>query len=180
MHIPHTWNVGRLLWLFIRKPILSRADYIVSIPEWHSRQGWNHPKPKCHRLCGNRGGDQRINDFTTCCGSCFRDCIKPWNNKDIIQIVLWQQRSKQHWLRSGHHYTDVTMSPMASKIASLAIVYSTVYLAADQRKHQSSMSMAFVRIIHRNSPHKRPVTRKMFPFDDVIMMACCVRHQAIT
>ena len=42
----------------------------------------------------------------------------------------------------------------------------------DQRKHQSSASLAFVRGIHRrpvNSPHKWPVTRKMFPFDDVIM-----------
>ena len=42
----------------------------------------------------------------------------------------------------------------------------------DQRKHQSSASLTFVRGIHRwpvNSPHKRPVTRKMFPFDDVIM-----------
>ena len=42
----------------------------------------------------------------------------------------------------------------------------------DQRKHQSSTSLAFVWGIHRgpvNSPHKWPVTRKMFPFDDVIM-----------
>ena len=74
----------------------------------------------------------------------------------------------------GHatHYTDVTMSPMASQITSLGIVYSTVYSGADQRKHQSSASLTFVRRIHRwpvNSPHKWPVTRKMFPFDDVIM-----------
>ena len=44
--------------------------------------------------------------------------------------------------------------------------------SADQRKHQSSASLASVRGIHRrpvNSPHKWPVTRKMFPFDDVIM-----------
>ena len=43
---------------------------------------------------------------------------------------------------------------------------------AHQRKHQSSASLAFVRGSHRrpvNSPHKWPVTRKMFPFDDVIM-----------
>ena len=43
---------------------------------------------------------------------------------------------------------------------------------ADQRRHQSSVPLAFVRGIHRspvNSPHKGPVTRKMFPFDDVIM-----------
>ena len=60
----------------------------------------------------------------------------------------------------------------ASQITSLTIVYSTVYSDADQRKHQSSASLAFVRGIHRgpvNSPHKWPVTRKMFPFDDVIM-----------
>ena len=48
----------------------------------------------------------------------------------------------------------------------------TVYSGADQRKHQSSASLAFVRGIHRvpmNSPHKGPVTRQMAPFDDVIM-----------
>ena len=50
---------------------------------------------------------------------------------------------------------------------------STVYWGADQRTHQSSESLAFVRGIHRwpvTSPHKGPVTRKMFPFDDVIMI----------
>ena len=70
------------------------------------------------------------------------------------------------------HYGDVIVGAMASQITSLTIVYSTVYSAADQRKHQSSASLAFVRGIHRwsvNSPHKWPVTRKMFPFDDVIM-----------
>ena len=41
-----------------------------------------------------------------------------------------------------------------------------------KKKHQSSVSLPFVQGIHRwpvNSPHKRSVTRKMFPFDDVIM-----------
>ena len=44
---------------------------------------------------------------------------------------------------------------------------------ADQRKHQSSASLAFVRGNHRwpvNSCYKGPVTRKMTPFDDVVMM----------
>ena len=40
------------------------------------------------------------------------------------------------------------MSPMASQITSLTIVYSTVYSGADQRKHQSSASLVFVRGIH--------------------------------
>ena len=59
------------------------------------------------------------------------------------------------------HYNDVIMSATASKITSLTIVYSTVYSGADQRKHQSSASLAFVGGIHRppvNPPHKRPVT----------------------
>ena len=66
------------------------------------------------------------------------------------------------------------MGTIAHQITSLTIVYSTVYSGADQSKHQSSASLAFVWGIHRgqvNSPHKGPVTRKMFPFDDVIMQA---------
>ena len=64
---------------------------------------------------------------------------------------------------SHEHYRDVTMSAIASQITSLTIVCSTVYLGADKRKHQSSVSLAFVKGIHRravNSPHKGPVTRK--------------------
>ena len=70
------------------------------------------------------------------------------------------------------HCNDVIISVMASQITRLTIVYSNVYSGADQRKYQSSASLAFMRGIHRssvNSPHKWPVTRKMFPFDDVIM-----------
>ena len=73
---------------------------------------------------------------------------------------------------SWRHNNDVIMGAMASQITSLTIVYSTVYSGADQREHQSSASLAFMRGIHRwpvNSPHKRSVTRKIFSFDDVIM-----------
>ena len=65
------------------------------------------------------------------------------------------------------------MGAIVSQITSLTIVFSTVYLDTDQRKHQRSASLAFGRKIHRrpvNSPHEWPVTRKMFPFDDVIMI----------
>ena len=73
------------------------------------------------------------------------------------------------------HYNDVIMGARASQITSLMIVCSTVYSDADERKHQSSASLAFVWGIHQwpvNSPHKWPVTRKMIPFDDVIMIFC--------
>ena len=79
------------------------------------------------------------------------------------------------------------MDAIVSQITSLTIVYSTVYSDADQRKHQSSESLAFVWGIHRgpvNSPHKWPVTRKMSPFDNVIMVqdygiSSTVMHYAI-
>ena len=81
------------------------------------------------------------------------------------------------------HYSDVIMSTMASQIFSLTVVYSTVYSGADQRKHQSSVSLAYVRGFHRwpvNSTHKEPATRKMSPFDDVGMIlpdhTCRVKH----
>ena len=73
----------------------------------------------------------------------------------------------------AYHYDDVKMTMLASQITSLTVVYSIVYSGVNQRKHQSSASLAFVREIHRgpvNFPHKWPVTRKMFPFDDVIMI----------
>ena len=88
-----------------------------------------------------------------------------------------------HWLRSvlilacccnaQVQFNDVIMSAMASQITSLTIVYSKVYSGADQRKLQNSASLAFVRGIYWwlvNSQYEVPVTRKMFPFDDVIMV----------
>ena len=71
------------------------------------------------------------------------------------------------------HYSDVIIGEMLSQITSLKIVYLIVYSGVGQRKQQSSVSLAFVRGIHRwpvNSPHKWSVTRKMFPFDDAVMV----------
>ena len=70
------------------------------------------------------------------------------------------------------HSNDIIMGAMASQITSLSIVYSTVYSRRTSKEHQSSASLAVVRGIHSwpvNSPHKGPVTRKVFPFDDVII-----------
>ena len=99
------------------------------------------------------------------------DVISYPRNGPQTANVIW------HWhYQAGNllpHYGDVIMSAMASQITSLTVVCSNVYSGADQTKHQSSASLAFVRGIHRwrvNSPHKGPVTRKMFPFDDVIIV----------
>ena len=98
----------------------------------------------------------QMNDWAYCRG-CDKICIV-W--------IPWLRPFKQH------HYSDAIMSAMASQITNVTIVYSTVCSGADQRKHQSSVSLAFVRGIYRwpmNSPHKGPVARKMFQFDEVSM-----------
>ena len=73
------------------------------------------------------------------------------------------------------YYSDVTIRKMASQVTDVTIVYSTVCPCVDQSAHQSSASQAFVRGNPRwpvNSPHKGTLTRKMFPFDDVIIELC--------
>ena len=78
-----------------------------------------------------------------------------------------------------YHYSDVIMGAVASQITSPTIVYSIVYSGADQRKHENSSSVDFVRGIHwwpLNSPHKWPVTRKIFPFDDVLMITSGIKY----
>ena len=107
---------------------------------------------------------------------------------------MWRELTLPSWVTicshkcdGNHHYNDVIMGAIASQITSITVVYSTVYSGADQRKHDSSAFLAFVRGIHRgplNSLHKWPVTRKMF--DDVIMLKsketqkkiCCLYHQS--
>ena len=92
--------------------------------------------------------------------------------KSDYKLAPWQGLVWVFWRKWTMHYSDVIMSVMPFQITSLTIVYSAVYSGPDQRKHQSSMSLAFVQGIHRvlvNSPHKGPVTWKMFPFDEVIM-----------
>ena len=99
------------------------------------------------------------------------------NNVDWFSLKIGRQKTKCIFYKYAYenacqHYNDVTMGAMASQITSLTIVYSTVYSGADQRQHQSSASLVFVRVIHRwpvNSPHKGLVTRKMFSFDDAIV-----------
>ena len=64
---------------------------------------------------------------------------------------VWSRVTKiMIWISNYIHYTDVIMTMMVSQITSLAVVYSTVYSDANQRKHQSSASLALVWGIHRD------------------------------
>ena len=96
-----------------------------------------------------------------------KNMILPGISKGIIQGLAANRD-----LRQVEHNNDLIMSTVASQITGGPIVCSTVGSGADERKHQSSASLAFVRGIHRGSvnfPHKGPVKRKINPFDDVIM-----------
>ena len=104
-----------------------------------------------------------VTTFCTCHGIC----------KIMLRYDCQEQSYSKLEVGWKNYYDDVIMIMMASQITSLTIVYWTIYSGADQRKPQSSASLAFVRGIHRqplNSPHKWPVMWKMFPFDDVIML----------
>ena len=128
--------------------------------------------------------------------------LRPWRRTEnflliFLQFYVYDLRFKawgpttfwlsfKHWLLRQNkatqdcHYSNVIMGDMASQITSISTVCSVVCSGAHQRKHQSSVSLAFVMGIHRwpvDSPHKGPVMRKMFPFDDAII---CIFYMGCT
>ena len=92
----------------------------------------------------------------------------------VVLFVVSSDISSPTITKNSSHYSDVIIGTTTSQITSRTIVCSIVCSATDQRKHHSSASLAFVRVIHRspvNSPHKGSVMREMFPFDDVIIVS---------
>ena len=130
--------------------------------------------------------DFRQSPFQIAINSKLSFIDKEGNITSSMQVICWYifwpslLRYPDMW-HFWYHYNTVIMGAIASQITSLTTVYSILYSDADETKHQSYAPLAFVRGIHRgpvNSPHKWPVTRKMFPFDDVILMelACRKTH----
>ena len=90
-----------------------------------------------------------------------------WSNNDTILHGIYSIGRRSLSSHAPHeaphnpgcftkmHYSDVIMSGMTSQIISVSIVYSIVCSGADQRKHQSSAALAFVRGIHRWPLHSR-------------------------
>ena len=60
-------------------------------------------------------------------------------------LLIWADQDVDFKSINGIHDDDVTMTTLASQITSLTVVYSIAYTGVDQRKHQSSASLAFVR-----------------------------------
>ena len=92
-------------------------------------------------------------------------CAALWAMWTYLTLGCQPVSTPNSYSITAAHYNDVIMSAVASQITSLTTVYSTVYSDADQRKHQSFASLVFETGIHRwlvNSPHKGPVTRKIW------------------
>ena len=98
----------------------------------------------------------------------FINCDKnSWKSRSTLMTLLRENTLPVNVQNCVHHIA-VIMGTMASQITSITIVYSIVYSDADQRKHESSVSLVFV-WGPVNSAQKGPVTRKMFRYDDVII-----------
>ena len=93
-------------------------------------------------------------------------------------MMTWVRRhttlKKFPYLCSIKHYNDVIISVMMPQITGVSIVFSTVCSGTDQRKHQSSASLDFCEgnssVTDRFPSQKAIVTRKRFPFDDVLTL----------
>ena len=101
--------------------------------------------------------------------------VANWHNSSILVKGNTRNSPDDSWTLlvsecTPIHYGDVIMRAMASQITNISKVCSTICSGADQRKHQRSTSLAFVKGIHWspvNFPHKGPVTWKVFPCDDL-------------
>ena len=113
--------------------------------------------------CTNGWVNTRCWWFETPSRPLWRHCNDKWN----MGVVGTPIGASGWW-----HYNDIIMSAMASQIIRVSSAYPTVCSDVDQRKHQSSASLAFVREIHLwpvNSPPKGSLKREKFPVDGVTM-----------
>ena len=82
-----------------------------------------------------------------------------------VDVLINHQQTPLRWRHNGHDGV--------SNHQPHHCLLNRLFGRRSKKTSKSSASLAFVRGIHRrpvNSPHKWPVTRKMFPFDDVIML----------
>ena len=107
-----------------------------------------HPTSRKHHY---RSWWDNLHQHRTChfCCRCCHLTITKGTRKSLV--VLYETDGGL----TGWHYNDVIMTTIASQITNLTVVYSTVYSDADQRKHQSSASLAFVWGIHRWIPRTK-------------------------
>ena len=133
----------------------------------------NHPTDGCHMKCTTWGITKYSPVFLVyvCKVPIWLECLlwRIWHiplHDTYEECSVDSSRISLHWRHNGHNSVS-NYKPYDCLLNRLFRRRSNI------RKHQSSASLAFVRGNHRrpvNSPHIWPVTRKVFPFDDVIMI----------
>ena len=154
-----------------QQSVLPEIIFRKQFNEWHDQRTLIHNTSYIYRLT-SRLLNPEYSRITWSIDWLSDDALNSCYRHVICSHLVFIVQDRWARISTQCHYSDVIMGAMASQITNLMIVYSTVYSGADQRKHQSSASLAIVRGIHRwpvNSPHTWPVRLKMFPFDDVIM-----------
>ena len=129
------------------------ARWFPWAPRWRKRQGLTSRQRDQH-------GNQSLRKIVLSAWALYMCLIID----GAAGVLLWCHNGRDGFSDHQHH--------------NCLVCLLNRYSSADQRKHQSSASLAFVRGIQRwpvNSPQKGPVTRKMLPFDDVIMHSVLVR-----
>ena len=111
----------------------------------------NYLEYEIHTTALRRGIEEHISRFMIRMQCCMQNIYSYSNTQIRVRIYMGLEVAVLMPLIYLHqfHYSDVIMGTMASQTTSLTIVYTTIYSGADQRKHQSSAPLAFVRGIHR-------------------------------
>ena len=167
----HNWSTMSILWSFRRDTLQNVVKWTGFSPPTLCFLNTTNLNMYLYRMCWMKSEYMEIWVLHRMCEVwLFSHCLRKLQLlSSAIACLLHFVQSKDV---SSEHYSDVIMDAMPSQITGVSIVCSTDGSGADQRKHQSSASLAFMQGIHRspvNSLHKWPVSRKMFPFYDVIM-----------
>ena len=136
------WLQLCIAWNFWYKPHISRQYNC-----WSFRCSW---RTAC-RWCTILDLTTRLNRLCKDNDKTRRETIKCMNLMRLILQVWWHfyHELTTSVLNSTWHYSDVIMNTVASQITGIIVLYSIVYSGANQRKHQGSASLTFVREIHR-------------------------------
>ena len=164
---------------FITRPIgWKRWQYPMGKSIWVKwADGHNTAQPEVYTIPFNfekRQSIQRRYAFRKVCIPLVRDWTWSYGSNGLIPMTLPSYISRQFHRTSNREnpFSSLQWRHNGRDGCSIHQAHSTVYSGTDERKHQSSASLAAVWGTHRwpaNSTCKEPVTRKMFPFDDVIM-----------
>ena len=101
-------------------------------------------------------------------GKLTRDLSCPvWNGSCPVDILTKIQKKKKSWL-----YSDIIMGDSIWNHQPHNCLLSRLFRGRSKKTSKLHVTGLCVRNSRGpvNSPHKWPVTRKMFPFDDIIMI----------